>query len=1556
MNVKKNLFLLLVFIISLLFSSCENFLTGNTFKEKLEAEVNYTNAPDVTVLVTADPNTGNTVPAGNYQVKAGYAFDISFDENTDDYQFLNWAAYKDNKIVTDGVTFESPKSVKTNVTVANIDGITIKAECAKRIKTTNNLSPQYSPNGVSRDRSIVVEFTKKLSSNCFIFAEDEVPEDAVPVAGSDGQIWAYKLNNQTFFKNVSITNTDGISLAEHFLQPVVEGALLTVATDKTNPITIDVGSTYKTITVILGSDICDESGIKMGTDKEWRYQVTEATDEQATIALTSNSTEGNIYLPGTRDYSIGQKISLIFTENPDYQFIRWDYDSSIVYIEDNKNISAIATVISKTENNAVSEIKAVCAPRLRTIDSEFMPKAEGNQKTVGKNSTIVIQFNKDLPVDEEGLEQINNISITTGGTDIRNCFIYPPTVVDNTITFVADRTNMLDIPKGQTKTVTVKVPADFYYVNSDGTKVTYGAAGKTYTYVADHTTVNKADITFVAAAGSGSFVTESGTQYYSLNEISDLEFSLADGYVFDGWEITSSDPEFDAVNIIIDDPDSLKTKLRVYEAYGGITVKAKCHKIAKAAISPDYTSLGVACDTPITISFDGIEINQSTVNLAEKGSVQIVNPENESVHFENYYTLEWENKNIVLKPISDYSIKALVPAKEDVQNIKIILDSKVIERADGFHLEGDNSFIYRINGSTEEIQPDVSMSIYRPLYESGIEKAERVELSKEGRTQIQDDEVLRKTNHINNKIFINCNAADSGSGVKELVVEETLLKYVTDSSDLSSSVTLKSEPYAYSQFNSAMTYTLRSEHDGVVKLDFVVSDYAGNKTVNTYYVHKDTSFDASKIMAGSLIPDNRNKVLLSELTSQLSFELTPDTVKDYYFGNELSDIYAEAYWGLSSSTINNQMEYDALNKRYVLTNAARRTKDSTLEKDVYVKFSVLDEVGNKAEVVRIIPGNTSIVSVTSKQSGSYYGAFIRPIGLGEKKAMLVSMEAVGTDYYILYRTKDNEGSSWSDYSVAPRSLSDSGNYVNNALQVETTKKYYEISLLPYFEYAERFYWGTACEPVVVTVGEDGVEDYLTRDTGIVVPQSLAIELVGTADDYAPNSGYVKIKATPKFTEAKSENCKYYIYYYSTPEYTSDEYIERMKSYLPIEGDSISFSIDPGIEYFYGIYAVNEEAGIYQMKNLATQSSLESFDKNPPYINFSSYYPMNTYTIQFSTNGYYLVKKYAGRTVWPQDYGFGLYKNAEGKIEFDYYLIKNDVNPAPGDIEPLDIKLSDLEKYKTYKKTLSYDENADYIFIPYGAIEQGIYTLCIHLKDNSGNDSVTNLSCRNIVVEEKTEPGFKKLVAKLTSDATETVAALELIDKTNLGYSQLVMDKKEWYATRPFMNTYLGNHTKYSLYFENSAKSSEYVNCDFDSFYKIVKVNSSKYGFNLPYFFLPKYVYQKDTDDELECVNKNIISSQKSFQIYYDNPMFVHTMCCPEELDEDNPALWEARGYEVSIETKSDCYNYKKTEKGTASKTFTYIPDLSKVEKGWKYVVIAHFADGTTIMSDIKTVK
>lgn len=693
MNKIKSLFLNIIFLLGgslitlIALTSCENFLVGAEVRKEIEENIAYNNAKDINVLIMPEIGTGTIVQNTNYTAKLGYSFEISFAEASE-YSFVEWIAVDKNnpeKRLNDGVIFDDARSATTKVKIST-DSIAVKIipSCEKRIALSVEPSPRYDPLGVSRDRSITVTFTKSLARSSFIYAENEIPAGAQIKKNEDGEIWAYTFDGQTYLKNISITNADDYSIAEHFTCPLVNDKLLTIAVDKNEPIKFNSGEVFKTVKVTLSKDICDTKGIKMNTEKSWNYQITESTDDKASVNLTSD--KGSVYLAGTKDYSIGQKITLSLTEDADYQFVRWDYDSSIIYIAEPENPNTTATVLEKTQGENTTQIKAICAPRLRVLDKGFSPLNDSENPTVSKNSSIIITFNQNLPDDEEGKKQLENISITIGGSPVKSSF-KAPVISENTVTFVADNSNMLDVPAGQTKTVSVTVPADLYYKLDDGTKICYGANGISFNYKIDETTLDKAEITVTAASGSGTLKGASGSGRYSIGQEVSLVFEPADGWQFNGWSVTCGGEAVPESQIKIADKNALSTKLTVYEALAGLLVTAKTSECLSFTASP--SAAVNPKDSEIKITFNK-NLASDCASLLDK---ILINSGDLDVYYE---TRELDGNTITIKNTSPLSV-----AKDTTKLITVTVPSDFYYMNDGNKVNLERkSFSFKVDYTT----------------------------------------------------------------------------------------------------------------------------------------------------------------------------------------------------------------------------------------------------------------------------------------------------------------------------------------------------------------------------------------------------------------------------------------------------------------------------------------------------------------------------------------------------------------------------------------------------------------------------------------------------------------------------------------------------------------------------------------------------------------------------------------------------------------------------------------------------------------------------------------
>ena len=693
-------FIILLVSASFFLFSCDNFLNGGEQKKLLEDRINYANAETSSIIISAEEGTGSTIPAGNYDSKIGYGFSISFSENSD-YCFQEWIAVsqKNNEKVlgTDIVKFENPKELKTNVTIyKNTGDVQIVPKCVKRIAIVGEPTPKYESNGVSRDRSIIVLFSKAPGEKSFIFSEEELPSGSTPITDEKDNIWAYRYNNQTFLKNISITDNNNISIAEHFLQPVIDGNYLKIEVNKLNPIELDSANDKKTVNVTLSNKICDENGVRMSEDRHWTYMINATTDEQADVVISCIDGEGSLGNFGEKviqkSYSIGYSLGLIFTESLDYQFVKWDFDPNFIAVSDAESKNTTATIIAPTEVNESTQIKAICAPKLKITD--FAPKNNSDNPTVSKNSSIVLTFSETLPVDKEGLAQLENINIMVGGSPVKSSFL-APVINEKTVTFVADKSNMLYVTAGQTKTVTVAVPSDFYYQLEDGTKVFLGGNGKSFDYIIDSSTLDKTEITFAMTPNSGTINPGAGTYKYSLEEEINLSFKVNDGFTFNCWLVKDADGNvIDNSLIKIDDRTSPNTKLTVYEILSGINITAQCSEDLRVVeVAPAGNAVSTK-DSDIKITFNK-DLDPECKSLLWKIRISI----DGSVVDSNYETRLISGKTITIK-----NTKYLNVDKDTTKQITVTVPKTFFytNGEEKVYLNADYSFSYNVNHKTNE--------------------------------------------------------------------------------------------------------------------------------------------------------------------------------------------------------------------------------------------------------------------------------------------------------------------------------------------------------------------------------------------------------------------------------------------------------------------------------------------------------------------------------------------------------------------------------------------------------------------------------------------------------------------------------------------------------------------------------------------------------------------------------------------------------------------------------------------------------------------------------------
>ena len=170
-----------------------------------------------------------------------------------------------------------------------------------------------------------------------------------------------------------------------------------------------------------------------------------------------------------------------------------------------------------------------------------------------------------------------------GGTPVNTSFLTPyvDTTDNKIVRFPANPKNILEVAEGQIKTVSVYIPADFYYPLEDGTKVTFGGNGKTYNFRIDSTTVEKAYITSTSKSNenSGELIAPTDTNGYSMEQTITISFTVNEGFHFERWFATSSylpEGEDIADYIVFADETNPKTTITFKKPLQGIEIEAIC--------------------------------------------------------------------------------------------------------------------------------------------------------------------------------------------------------------------------------------------------------------------------------------------------------------------------------------------------------------------------------------------------------------------------------------------------------------------------------------------------------------------------------------------------------------------------------------------------------------------------------------------------------------------------------------------------------------------------------------------------------------------------------------------------------------------------------------------------------------------------------------------------------------------------------------------------------------------------------------------------------------------
>ena len=1281
------------------------------------------------------------------------------------------------------------------------------------------------------------------------------------------------------------------------------------------------------------------------------------------LVMPEEGTGSTIPAAGETMQKLGYSFKIQFNINENYDFIKWKAVSrknpeqnisgivfeNIEFSEDGKKVTADVTIKQTADD---IRILPECIKKIYVDENSLSPKYDING--VSRDSAVIIGFTKNPA--QDSFTSFKNISITnSAGYSLTDYFEDP--VLNGRLLTIAVKKQFEFSENEKTKTIVVTLSKDI--TGADGSSM---LAQKSWSYLINDTTAQKANLNFTCTTGAGDL--SAASTEYNIGQTVNLEFKENDGWQFLYWD-------YDSDIICVNDRTSAKTDAVVLKETGTVvsTVKAVCiPRFRIESFTPHFSDSGVRCDLPVEITFNK-PVDEMTVSLytqnSNSGNIQIVNPLIEDEHFESFFTkaISEDKKTVTLTP--KFTIHSLFESDSDLMNLKVKLNSEGIKDTDGYSLENDFSWTYRMNNNMETEPPEVTMTLYKPLYDGTEETDERLELSAKAFSEFSsygDNDY--STNHIKNVVYFDASASDSGSGYKKLMVKETLVRMV---SNTQVSITVGSDIiYTKEQMNqsddahyvlSKERYDLKSELDGVVQLDFVFEDNAGNTTVKTWYVIKDTALDVTAVLnpAGKVFdydierqpniqtsgggrgvsPSNgfyeiltdksveSFEDLISDDSDKVTEEFDFSKSKDVFFYEKTSIVSYEVKYGYSEESIT--LEAEKLSDQ-------KFSFERDVKRDCFVKISAFDSAGNFGSMMRVIPRQISIVDMVIKNPASGYRKIIVS-DADTLNSMAKSYSALDFRYLFIFKYKASEDADFSDIlRYAPPGQREFYQYdkINDFfLSNEFSDDYltpdgiYYLYVIPYFRYSERNYYGAVSKTPYVFYHN------VTPSENPVYDEPYFGEYEVTLAEAQQSTGMRNVSVSFGFEQTSD-----YIYGIRYNKEGSSEY----------KYAGLDFSVYSGSVYEVCLYAKNRSTGELYAGNIV-KTVEATYDNIPPVMQNADdiYQKILPNHIVFSED------------VYPYDAGEGLTENENGLKTFEYYIIKKDDLSFSHEISRAD--LAGLEP--------SVGEFSDYWFqLNFEQYMESYYILVFDLKDKQDNEQLYSFTVSNYLfpcISYASKENDSDYIAFWRNKWTGYDGFTPSIPH---GY---VFSEGIW--KQYFYNGFGPRHKDF-----NHSQNNHIVDYShtFVMFNRGFAPNgASKEPINgqlLSSFYSTDYLEQWIQNDEPPvCSSKAMIPAySNSYQIFYDAPCLVHTMAWPtDKLSNLESKIQDAYTYneDVDYETASaavwatigrefGCQIINR-EWYTESKNSTYIAPVAQIPSGYSYVTVCHFADGTSAISEVK---
>lgn len=339
---------------SLVFTGCENFLSGNNLKKELEEKIQYEKKPAYTISVELEKAEYGQCNLNTFELKEGESKALTFTLGSG-YNFKYWKCND-----PEAIEFSPENSAKTTVTLKKGKTDLIITPVCAEVFGVKNILPEKKDGGVPRDSPIILTFTHSIK-----------PE-SLGTIGDD-----YK---------ILIAKEDGTDLSEFYGAPVFSenNTVVKFPAIREKPV-IENGTSN--IEVIVKAGIESEAGETIADKYSYKFKVNSSRDSDAPLFIDFKVT--------SKKPSFNQTLETLSEEYDSFKDkITIDGETLITEIPDSSNykVSEQFHIKDKLYIYCKAEDKGSGAYRLEcdsiSCDSISFPTAESGKKFVLTSENI----------------------------------------------------------------------------------------------------------------------------------------------------------------------------------------------------------------------------------------------------------------------------------------------------------------------------------------------------------------------------------------------------------------------------------------------------------------------------------------------------------------------------------------------------------------------------------------------------------------------------------------------------------------------------------------------------------------------------------------------------------------------------------------------------------------------------------------------------------------------------------------------------------------------------------------------------------------------------------------------------------------------------------------------------------------------------------------------------------------------------------------------------------------------------------------------------------------